>query len=265
VIVKRVAEEFQGAHAPRARAMASPPSRTFPHALFVRHNIVIQDCFGETSKPARETRALPRAASFHAFTVVELLIVMAIILVLAGLILATSNYVQTKGQRSRAEAEIAAISAALENYKADNGIYPRGNSDLTNIVQPFDTDKLDARTGLSAGTEINPDPKANSNYVPAGLFLYKTLSGDTAANRQPSAKSYFSFSSSFLWPRGSGFVTALVDPFGNCYGYSTAYQNDPTKGFNPTFDLWSTSGTGTGSTPTPTPAPSPINAWIRNW
>ena len=52
-----------------------------------------------------------------AFTIVEVLIVIAIILVLAGLILATSGYVQTKGKRSRAEAEIAAISTALENYK----------------------------------------------------------------------------------------------------------------------------------------------------
>ena len=43
---------------------------------------------------------------------------------LAGLILATSGYVQKKGPRSRAEAEIAALSAALESYKADNGIYP---------------------------------------------------------------------------------------------------------------------------------------------
>ncbi len=59
-----------------------------------------------------------------AFTVVELLVVMSIILVLAGLILATSSYVHNKGARSRAEAEIAAMSAALENYKADNGIYP---------------------------------------------------------------------------------------------------------------------------------------------
>src|SRR3954463_1288191 len=59
-----------------------------------------------------------------AFTLIELLVVMAIIIVLAGLILATAGYVQNKGKRSRAEAEIAAISAALENYKADNGVYP---------------------------------------------------------------------------------------------------------------------------------------------
>ena len=67
-------------------------------------------------------------AASNAFTILELLIVISIIIVLAGLILATSGYVQNKGARSRTEAEIAAISAALENYKADNGIYPTGKS-----------------------------------------------------------------------------------------------------------------------------------------
>ena len=74
------------------------------------------------------------------FTIVEILVVMAIILVLAGLILATSSYVHNKGARSRAEAEIAAMSAALENYKADNGVYPR---DLTANTA---TDKLNAES-----------------------------------------------------------------------------------------------------------------------
>ena len=50
-----------------------------------------------------------------AFTVLELLVVIAIIITLAGLILATSGYVQKKGARSRAETEIAAMSAALES------------------------------------------------------------------------------------------------------------------------------------------------------
>src|SRR4051794_11469362 len=140
---------------------------------------------------------------------------MTIIIVLAGLIVATSSYVQKKGYRSRAEAEIAAISAALENYKADNGVYPRGNADLTSATTPSDSDKLDARTGLSPTTELNPDPRTATNYVPSSLFLYKVLSGDTQANRQPSGKSYFSFSASLVWPRGSGPVAALVDPFGN--------------------------------------------------
>src|SRR6185503_13972999 len=65
-----------------------------------------------------------------AFTILELLIVMTIIIILAGLTIATMGYAQNKSRRSRAEAEIAAISAALENYKADNGVYPSdGNTD----------------------------------------------------------------------------------------------------------------------------------------
>src|SRR5437588_12027061 len=70
-----------------------------------------------------------RASSFRnsAVTIVELLLVIAIILILAGLILSISSYVQNKGARARAETEIAAMSAALESYKADNGIYPRDN------------------------------------------------------------------------------------------------------------------------------------------
>jgi prepilin-type N-terminal cleavage/methylation domain-containing protein len=90
-----------------------------------------------TKKSSRVSRssnfAIPssvviRHSSFRAegaFTLIELLIVISIIVVLAGLVLATSGYVTTKGRRSRAEAEIAAISAALESYKADNGIYPQ--------------------------------------------------------------------------------------------------------------------------------------------
>src|SRR4029077_16174220 len=61
----------------------------------------------------------------QAFTVLELLVVITIIVILAGLILATTSYVQKKGARSRAESEIAGISAAMESYKADTGIYPR--------------------------------------------------------------------------------------------------------------------------------------------
>src|SRR3954466_11811924 len=82
-----------------------------------------------------------------AFTLIELLVVMVIIIVLAGLILATAGYVQNKGKRSRAEAEIAAMSAALENYKADNGIYPRDGT----------SDALDPRIHL------NPDPKVGDS------------------------------------------------------------------------------------------------------
>jgi type II secretory pathway pseudopilin PulG len=176
----------------------------------------------------------------HSFTILELLVVMTIIVILAGLILATSGYVQTKSKRSRAEAEIAAISAALENYKADNGIYPIDTANGT-------TNTLDAR--------IMFNPTA-TQYSAASVFLYKELSGDPVGNRVPTGKSYFSFKPNMLLPADQAqAVLAIADPFGHSYGYSTAYQANPSKGYNPTFDLWSTGGM----------AGTDDSKWIKNW
>ncbi len=177
-------------------------------------------------------------------TIIELLVVIIIILILAGLILSISSYVQNKGARARAETEIAAISAALESYKADNGIYPRSN----------DTDNLNAKS------DFNPDPKlTGSKYLPASLYLYTQVSG-LDANQQPVAnmKSYFAFKPQMLGhPPGNTTTVAYIrDPFGNSYGYSTANQADPNKGDNPTYDLWSTAG-GLASADTV--------KWIKNW
>jgi type II secretory pathway pseudopilin PulG len=179
--------------------------------------------------------------SERAFTIIELLVVISIIIVLAGLILSTVGYVQKKGARSRAEAEIAAISAALENYKADNGIYPR---------DPTTTDTLDPSATINM-----------TNYGLASLYLYKQLSGDTSANRQPpaGAKTYFPFKPNQLSPTDqTQTVTAIRDPFGNSYGYSTAKAATPggTIGNNPTFDLWSTAGVTSGTSQA---------EWIKNW
>src|SRR3954470_11313699 len=118
----------------------------------------------------------------RAFTIVELLIVMAIMIVLAGLILATTGYVQKKGYRSRAEAEIAAISAALENYKADNGIYPRDTNS---------SDQANQTASLS-----------DKSYTTANVFLYEQLFGSSSGARTPNAgaKTYFPFKPNMLNP-----------------------------------------------------------------
>src|SRR5712692_6228110 len=194
-----------------------------------------------------------------AFSLIELLVVIGVIIILAGLILSTVSYVQKKGARSRAETEIAAISAACESYKADNGIYPRGNANLSNTT-PYDTDNLDARTNL--------DPSA-AVYSAASLFLYEQLAGVTSGSRSaiPSGKIYFTFKANMLLPAPPSIadITAIRDPFGNSYGYSTADQADPVtpKGYNPTFDLWSTAGTALS--PTPTPPAKQQDLWIKNW
>src|SRR6266704_2509788 len=62
---------------------------------------------------------------YNAFTLIELVVVVGLILVLTGLVLSTVGYARKKGARARAETEIAATSAALESYRSDNGIYAR--------------------------------------------------------------------------------------------------------------------------------------------
>jgi type II secretory pathway pseudopilin PulG len=117
---------------------------------------------------------------------------MAIIAILAGLILQTAGYVQRKGATSRAEAEIAALSAALESYKADMGDYPTGtNGSPTNTSAPND---------------------GNS-------FLMEAL-------MPASGKVYFEFS------KGMTNGSNIVDPFGEQYGYVYGTNGGPMSGPN---------------------------------
>jgi len=218
-------------------------------------------------RPPRHSLAQTGASTFGAraaFTLVELIVVIGIIIVLAGLILATTGYVQKKGARSRAESEIAAMSAALENYKADNGIYPRGPAAATTIgsitIPANVTDSLNPRTSG------NPTSTTNPTYSQASLYLYTQLSGDSTGNRSPSGKSYMEFKPKMLLPSGgTGTVTAISDPFGYSYGYSTAQAANPgsNTGYNPTFDLWSTTGLTTSPPPSGTDTITP--QWIKNW
>ena len=63
-------------------------------------------------------------ANRSAFTLIELLTVLVIIMILVGIIVGASKYAQQKGGSTRAQAEIAAIETALESFKSDNGYYP---------------------------------------------------------------------------------------------------------------------------------------------
>jgi type II secretory pathway pseudopilin PulG len=209
---------------------------------------------------------------YNAFTLIELIVVVGIIIVLAGLVLSTAGYARKKAARARAETEIAALSAACENYKADNAVYPRDPTTHTS------TDALNARTMLDPGTTNA------ALYTSASLVLYRAVSGDRNLDRMITAadenynidgtaltppltqlpQSYFAFKPNMLSPTGgNGSVTALVDPFGNAYGYSTANQYDPNTGYNPTFDLWSTAGVA--PSPTPNPPATQQDRWIKNW
>ena len=215
--------------------------------------------------PAPSTR-------LRAFTLIEMLVVMAVIAVLAAILLNLNGLVQSKAARTRALGEIQTLSAGCESYKADNGSYPQDAS----------TDDLDPRS--------DGDP-AKPKYRNASLTLYKQLSGDLNADGRndpnatpPEPKGYLS---DFFTPQRMGvdatktvgtanWVLYIKDPYSNSYGYSTkgavaeqtfrtGVATDPVntkrqtgQGYNPTFDLWSTAGKTTYDA-------TIANVWVKNW
>lgn len=229
-----------------------------------------KEVFPGTSRGVRRGERLTNGCRkpYNAFTLIELIVVVGIIIVLTGLVLSTVGYARKKGAFARAETEIAAISAACENYKADNGVYPRGqstsappNGTPTYTVAASGTDNLNARSNTDSTQKI---------YQDACRYLYEQLSGDTNLDLAVDSgkKSYFSFKESMLATikdvNGNTIgLSHIKDPFGNSYGYSTANQVDAGNGYNPTFDLWSTANYTSQTSPTPTP--SPQNFWIKNW
>ncbi len=212
--------------------------------------------------------------SARAFTLIEMLVVMAVIAILAGIILSVNGLVQSKAARTRADVEIRALSAGCESYKADNGSYPQNDK----------TDALDPQT--------EGDPNSGKNYKDASQFLYGALSGDTNFNgrNEPAAtpaegKNYIP---DFFTPQRLGVSTGLIgspnwvlfikDPYGNSYGYSTIAAKDEQdfrvevakdakatrkggKGYNSSFDLWSTAGKNRP----PSSDPTIVNVWVKNW
>lgn len=166
------------------------------------------------SKPtASSVKTLDSAGGF---TLIELLVVISIIAILASLVLSAAGFVQKKGSRDRASAEIAALGAALESYKADNGDYPT-NIDSTTF------------------------PVNNTNLVVA---LMPTTTGVFATAN--SGKVYYEFKAkSLVNGIGSPPQYGYKDPFGYVYGY--IYTNgSPNNGSN-NYDLWSTAGGSSSS------------------
>jgi general secretion pathway protein G len=94
------------------------------------------------------------------FTLVDLLVVLLIVGILAGLLFSVSDGIFNRGKRSRAESELTAISVALEAYRARVSDYP----DVGTSRQLFDA--LDGKLGPKGNTLVPPYPP----FLEAGNF-----------------------------------------------------------------------------------------------
>jgi len=150
--------------------------------------------------------ALLSEARRQAFSLIELLVVIVLILILTGLLIGAASYAQRASAENRARAEIRALELALQSYKMDNGMYPS--------------------TGVAGGV-TNTDP---NTYVTASAQLYTALVGGS--------KIYFKDV-----PRGMlnnpSSPTHFLDPWGRPYGWSASTNTAHNPNY-PDVSIWST-------------------------
>lgn len=171
------------------------------------------------------------------FTLIEMVTVMTIIILLAGIVVGSMGYVQGRLAREKAKAQIASLSKAIEEYKMDMGVYPG------------DAEALPG-TGFYGGQSANTAEGNHSNVLYRTLFYegWDFIENNTTDDIK-ARKIYLSQ----LDPRDNkqGWVTKasttdtplatleILDPWGNPYRYRRG-----TNAQNPDFDLWSTGKDG---------------------
>ena len=148
-----------------------------------------------------------------AFTLIELLAVITIIGILAGLTLGAAGAVRRHGATSTAKAEVAALQAACDRFYADNNSYP-----INSAVNP--------------ASSVAP-----SGYNAAGQALFTNLVGSATLTAAPTTKRYLEPKPAMV--NTSGTPNYFVDPWGYAYGYNSDGTNAPL--------IWSTAGQTTSA------------------
>ena len=156
---------------------------------------------------------MPTRRGSAGFTLIEVITVITIILILAGLVVSGAGFVKDRQANEKARVQIALISKALEEYKLDMGFYP------------YTVDSADG-SGQSA-ILFNALYFGALSDTTKKLYLAEL---DPAVGKQK-------------WTSGTASITTkIVDPWGVEYRYRTAIKSDGASNNstqNPDFDLWS--------------------------
>ena len=143
------------------------------------------------------------------FTLVELLVVIVIIGILAGITFTGASYVFTVQEEKKARGEIEALQMALEQFKNEFGRYPE-----TANEDEYDRSSLLFRSLSGFADEFGEpiEDERNRNFLPGDTFTLGKMDGSEIAN--------YSIDSSVLL-QGKQFdeEVFIVDPWTSPYQY----------------------------------------------
>jgi len=117
-----------------------------------------------------------RFADRRGFTLIEIMVVMVILGILAGLIIPRIMGRPEEARRTKARIQIESIETALKLYKLDNGSYPTTEQGLQALVEPPSVGKLASAWREGGYLEKGRVPKDpwDSEYV----YLCPGIHGD---------------------------------------------------------------------------------------
>ena len=156
-----------------------------------------------------------------AFTLVELITVIAIIALLAGLVVAGTGFAKQRQASEKAKVQIALLSKAIEEFKADMGFYP---GDLDNTPVDGNVSKELYQALFKDGYDYTNTSSPSSTWDKATRIYLPEL--DPRNNK-------------LGWVTRTTADTPgdnldILDPWGSGYRYRKGSDAQ-----NPDFDVWS--------------------------
>lgn len=199
---------------------------------------------------------IPRGrGAYQAFTLIELLAVIAIIGVLAGITFGVVDGVRKRAAISRAKSELAILAQALEGYKRQYGDYPmvqasvESNEDATVIpASPLVTDRAyflyQALAGYMGPTRIPLQREvsmggAMRNKYGKSFIDSSKFTLERRANTDAPAGERYRPEPAAIGTNDPRFINALLDPWGNRYLYYYKDRSSPASWKNPSYVLLS--------------------------